>query len=131
MGEQRGWLGRALHRWTAPQAELEAEDLQGRVEKTGATAVRRCPDRGSVCVSGSVRAVTMRLRAGAPTVEVELYDGSGSVTLVFLGRRRIRGIEVGRHLMARGRVSRTGAGPVIYNPAYDLLPADYVADLTA
>lgn len=64
----------------------------------------------------------LRPLAGVPTLEVELYDGSGTVTLVFLGRRRIRGIEPGRSLVARGRLTTRAGRPTLYNPAYELRP---------
>jgi hypothetical protein len=55
-----------------------------------------------------------------PTLEAELFDGSGSVTLVWLGRRRIPGIEPGRTLTARGRFADVEGKRVIYNPRYEL-----------
>ena len=44
-------------------------------------------------------------RRNLPVLEADLYDGSGIVTLVWLGRRRIAGIEPGRNLTVRGRVA--------------------------
>ena len=117
-----GRLRRALHRLTAEDVELEAEDLQDEVEQAGATAVSRCPLGGEVCVAGTLKAVVLRPLAGVPTLEAELYDGSGSVTLVFLGRRRIRGIDPGRSLVARGRLTKREGRPTLYNPAYELRP---------
>ena len=58
--------------------------------------------------------------AGAPTLEAELYDGSGSLTLVWLGRKRVPGIEVGRVLTATGRLGLREGGRVLYNPRYEL-----------
>jgi hypothetical protein len=45
------------------------------------------------------------------------------VTLIWLGRRRIRGIEPGRSLVARGRLTRQDGRPTIYNPSYELRAA--------
>ena len=75
-----------------------------------------------MCVAGTLRAVTLKPLAGVPTLEAELYDGTGSVTLVFLGRRRIRGVDPGRMLLARGRLTRREGRPTLYNPAYELRP---------
>ncbi len=72
---------------------------------------------------GSIRSVRMLPRAGSPALEAELYDGSGSVTLIWLGRRRIHGIECGRTLKASGLVSIAGDQRVMYNPRYELDPA--------
>ncbi len=118
-----GRLRRALHRLTADDVEIEAEVLQDEVQQAGATAVTRCQLGGQVCVAGTLRAVVLRPLAGVPTLEAELYDGTGSVRLVFLGRRRIRGIEPGRSLVARGRLTRREGSPTLYNPDYELRPA--------
>ncbi len=120
--DKPGRLRRALHRLTADEDDLQAEDLQVEVAQAGATAVARCSLGGEVCVAGTLRTVVLRPLAGTPTLEAELYDGSGAVTLVFLGRRRIRGIEPGRALVARGRLTRQDGRPTLYNPAYELRP---------
>jgi len=127
VSEHRGWLSRRLHRLTADDAELEAEQLQDRAEAVGAEPLSSCRPRTEVCVSGTIRSVTVRNRADAPTLEAEVYDGSGSVTAVFLGRRRIRGIEAGRLVVLRGRLTQTQTQPTIYNPRYELLPDDATA----
>lgn len=120
--DKPGRLKRALHRLTADDNELEAEDLQDEVQQAGATAVSRCSLGGEVCVAGTLKAVVLRPLAGVPTLEAELYDGTGSVTLVFLGRRRIRGVDPGRSLVARGRLTRREGRPTLYNPSYELRP---------
>jgi hypothetical protein len=42
------------------------------------------------------------------------------VTLVWIGRRRIAGIEPGKTLLVRGRVGERNGQKVIYNPYYEL-----------
>jgi hypothetical protein len=117
----RGPLRRALHRLVASEAELEGEDLQEQVRDVGATPVRGCSARGKVCVMGSVRSTQVDCRGGSPVFEVELYDGTGTVTLVFLGRKRVPGVEPGRSLSARGRLTTLEGRGVIFNPSYELL----------
>ena len=90
----------------------------------GATPVVDCPDRQPTSVAGILRTVTLRPRAGVPAVQAELWDGSGTVHLVWLGRRRIIGIEPGRHLLAHGRICSLEGARTIYNPTYDLLPPE-------
>jgi DNA/RNA endonuclease YhcR with UshA esterase domain len=120
--KQPGRLRRALHRLTADDVELEAEDLQDEAEQAGATAVVRCSLGREVCIAGTLKAVVLRPLAGVPTLEAELYDGTGTVTLVFLGRRRIRGIDPGRSLVAHGRLTKREGRPTLYNPSYELRP---------
>jgi len=121
--QKQGRFRRALHRFTAGEDELEAQDLQVESASAGATAVVRCSVGREVCIAGTLRAVMLRPLAGVPTLEAELYDGTGTVTLVFLGRRRIRGIDPGRLLVARGRLTRREGQPTLYNPAYELRPS--------
>ena len=51
-------------------------------------------------MAGTLRTVTLRPRAGVPALVAELYDGSGTINLVWLGRRQIPGIEPGRAVIA-------------------------------
>jgi hypothetical protein len=109
-----------LRRFTASEQELEAEDLQRASEEAGATSVCDCSRGTSVTVSGRLRSVVYTPKTNLPTLEAELFDGSGTVTLVWLGRRRIVGIEPGRRLSASGRLAVDGDRKVIYNPFYEL-----------
>lgn len=119
-----GRFKRAMHTLSAPASDLEAEILQDSVTTLGATPVVDCPDRKPTSVAGILRTVTLRPRAGVPALEADLWDGSGTVNLVWLGRRRIVGVEPGRHLLARGRICTIDGDRTIYNPTYDLLPPE-------
>jgi hypothetical protein len=121
--KEPGRLRRALSRLTADEMELESRELAHESASAGATHVSQCSVGAPVCVAGSLRAVVLRPRAGVPTLEAELYDGTGTVTLIWLGRRRIRGIDPGRQLVARGRLTRQDGRETIYNPSYELRAA--------
>lgn len=123
MGQNPGVLKRAVTRLATSAKEHEAAELQKDCVELGATLVSKLPDREYVRVAGTLRTVTLRPRAGVPALVAELYDGSGSISLVWLGRRQIAGIEPGRELVAHGRVTRDHDAPVIFNPRYELRPA--------
>lgn len=106
----------------ASRAEIEASDERRHAEGTGCTAVSQMKFRTRVDLFGVLRSVTLRPRKGVPALEAELYDGTGSVRLVWLGQRTIAGIEPGRRLRATGLVSRCDDRPLIYNPRYSLAP---------
>jgi hypothetical protein len=57
-------------------------------------------------------------------MEAELWDGTGQVTLIWLGRRDIPGIEAGRRIVVRGRLASLKGERAIYNPSYELQPAE-------
>jgi hypothetical protein len=114
------------HRLTRTQAQAEAEDLQRELsvaQDPGLTPICDCPPGQTVTVRGMVRSVTVRPRSTVPALEIDLYDGSGSVNVVWLGRRRIPGIDAGRTLVVHGRLTGNAANPTIYNPRYELKPA--------
>ena len=121
--DQPGFLRRAIKGLVSSEAELEAEDLQKVSGKMGGCPVKELPDRRAAVVCGTLRTVTLRPRANVPALVGELYDGSGVLTIVWLGRRQIPGIEPGRRLRVSGRVNRKDGKPVVYNPSYELLPA--------
>lgn len=76
-------------------------------------------------VTGRLRAVVYNPRETVPTLEAELFDGSAAIMLVWLGRRRIAGIEPGRRMVARGRVGVHDGRLAIYNPWYELQRAGH------
>ncbi len=115
---------RAVRNLTAETRQLEADELQQQATEAGATTVDRCPDRVPVAVFGTVRAITIRPRGGVPALEAELYDGTGTVTLVWLGRRTIAGLGPGRQVRAFGRITTAHGERLIYNPRYELTAVD-------
>ena len=113
---------RLVRRLVASEAELEAEELQRGAARSGCVLVEQC-DRGRLAlISGRLRTVVYTPRTTLPTLEAELYDGTDVVTLVWLGRRHIAGIEPGRQLTVRGRIAVRADRKVIYNPYYELEP---------
>jgi hypothetical protein len=59
----------------------------------------------------------------AASLEAELFDGTEGVTLIWVGRRRIPGIEAGRRIKVRGRMAVRNGRKVLYNPYYELRQA--------
>lgn len=119
MSQVKGRVRRSLSRW-ASTAALEAQELRNDTEKAGCCAIADAADREFVELQGSLRTVTLRPRGGVPALEAELYDGSGVVTVIWLGRRRIAGVEPGRHVRVAGRIGRHDTTRVMYNPRYEL-----------
>ncbi|MBD7916717.1 OB-fold nucleic acid binding domain-containing protein [Cellulomonas sp. Sa3CUA2] len=105
----------------ASQAEIEAdEERADALRVPGCCPVAALPHRERASVSGVLRSVTLRPREGVPAIEAELYDGSGALDLVWLGRRRIAGIEPGRRLKVDGMVCLVDGRRTVFNPRYEL-----------
>jgi hypothetical protein len=115
----RGLKG-LLRRLTASEEELDAQELRADTAAAGCNLVRECQRGQFVSVTGRLRTVVYTPRTNLPTLEADLYDGSAVVTLVWLGRRQIAGIEPGRAMTARGRLAVRDDRKVIYNPYYEL-----------
>jgi amino acid transporter len=72
-------------------------------------------------VQGRVTSIKTAPRGSAPALQVEIWDETGGVSLQFLGRREIAGLEVGSQMRAEGMVGEEGGSMVILNPSYELL----------
>lgn len=120
---EHGFMRRAIERLGASREELDAQELQRECLEVGATPIGALPDRRQVTVAGTLRTVTLRPVGGVPALEAELWDGSGVVALVWLGRRRLAAIEPGRALVATGLVCEQDGRRVIFNPRYELRAA--------
>src|SRR5215469_15271372 len=120
----------APHRLLATREALHAAEVRHEISElpTDPDGGRPVPisdsrHRETVAIAGTVRAVTLRPQGSTPTMEAELWDGTGKVTLVWLGRRDIPGIEPGRRLVVHGRMTTLKGERAIYNPRYELQPA--------
>ncbi|MEN9293117.1 MAG: hypothetical protein RL288_913 [Actinomycetota bacterium] len=71
-------------------------------------------------VTGRVTAIRPAAMDSAPTLEVEIWDETGGVTLQFLGRREIAGLEVGSVMIAEGMVGEQSGALTILNPSYEI-----------
>ncbi len=120
MGE-KSKLRRSISRWANSSAQ-DARDLRKTHEEHGVTRIGDAPQRERVKMRGTLRTVTLRPRGGVPALEAELSDGTGAVTIVWLGRRQITGIEPGRSLSVQGRIGEQEGQRVLFNPRYELLP---------
>jgi hypothetical protein len=111
-----------VRRLTAAKDDLHAHELQAEMEVSHprVTPIAEVVDRQVADVAGTLRTVTLRPRGAGLTMEADLYDGSGNITLIWLGRRDIPGIKPGRKIEVRGRVSRIKGELTIYNPDYEL-----------
>ncbi len=105
---------------TSGAAPQEDAELKGEAAKAGCGTIDSYGDRDLATLHGTLRSVTLRPRAGVAALEAELYDGSGTVTLIWLGRRRIAGVECGREVTVYGRLGCYDGRKTLYNPRYEL-----------
>lgn len=122
MGTRTGALRSTLNRWANTTTDDDRQ-LRDTTIKAGCCPIAEAHDRERVSIQGVLRTVTLRPRGGVPALEAELYDGSALITVIWLGRRRITGIEPGRSIQVIGRVGLQDKTRVMFNPRYELRSA--------
>ena len=118
-----GAFRRMLRRLTSEVDELNAVDLSEDSEKSGAQRAAECACGQEVTVFGRLRSVEFCPQDADASLEAELFDGTEGVTLIWMGRRRIPGIEPGRTMRVRGRLAIREGRKVLYNPFYEICQA--------
>jgi amino acid transporter len=117
----------ASPRLLASREALHAAEVRQQISELPASGGLPVPiaetvHREVVDVAGTLRAVTLRPRGSTLTMEAEMWDGTGRILLVWLGRRDIPGVQPGRKIVVHGRLTSVKGERAIYNPAYELQP---------
>lgn len=121
MATAEGYLRRLTRRLTEDPEQLDVQELSDEAASTGAHRAIDCQRGQEVTMIGTLRSVECNGKTCAGGVKAELFDGTDSVILVWLGQRRIPGIESGRTLKVHGRVGKLDNGSkAIYNPHYEI-----------
>lgn len=120
-------FSRFVNRVGRTAEEVEAKELAAASDAIGAARICDVVDRHLVDVCGEVRALTLPPKVTVPALVAELYDGTGTMTLVWLGRREIPGITTGVRMRVWGRATHRKGVPTIFNPHYELLPRSHDA----
>src|SRR5580700_125912 len=76
---------------------------------------------GRATVEGRVYAVEIRPVEHNTVLATEIADSTGQLTALFYGRSHIPGVECGARIRFRGQVGMRSGGPVMINPAYELV----------
>jgi amino acid transporter len=76
---------------------------------------------GRATVEGRVYAVEIRPVERNTVLAAEVADSTGQMTALFYGRSHIPGMDCGSRVRFRGQVGMREGGPVMINPAYELL----------
>ncbi len=113
-----------LQRLTTSDAELDRERLRQFCQDVpGVIPIGDAKPREEVTVAGEISSLRIVPRAGTPSLEVTVKDGSGSMVVVWTGRRTIPGVSPGKRLVLSGRGTAQGANGrlTVWNPRYELL----------
>lgn len=121
MATAEGYLRRLTRRLTEDPEQLDVEELSEEAASTGAQKAVDCQRGQEVTMVGTLRSVEANAKGCAGGIKAEMFDGTEAVMLVWLGQRRIPGIESGRTLRVHGRMGKLENGTkAIYNPHYEI-----------
>ena len=121
--EQRQREAAAEPALAVPRAvEEELAPVPVAPQTNGCTPIGSVQWRQSVTIQGRVRSVQAGSAAGR-SLEVQIFDDSGGVRLLFFGRTSIPGIVPGTVLRASGRVGEYKGHIALANPRYELVAA--------
>lgn len=92
-------------------------------QRSGVIHIGEVEARQEVSIVGEISSLRIVPRAGCPSLEATVSDGTGTIVAAWTGRRQIAGVSPGRRLVLHGRANPAGpAGRfVIYSPRYELL----------
>lgn len=85
----------------------------------GTIRIRDAVPRSRVKLAGVVRRITVRPLEGSESLEALLYDGTGEVTVVWMGRRSIQGLNLGTRLVVEGVLAEQRGERRIVNPRFE------------
>jgi amino acid transporter len=91
-----------------------------RPSANGITPIGEVTWKQRVTIEGGIRSVQLGTTAGR-SLEAQLFDDTGGVRLVFMGRTHIPGIVPGAVLRASGLVGQYKGHLALTNPRYELL----------
>jgi RecG-like helicase len=100
----------AITRWLARLNESDEERLAAETRAwadsiPGSVRIAGAPKRESVKIAGVIRRITVLPMEGAEALAALISDGTGEVTVTFMGRRGIGGLSLGRHVVVEGVLS--------------------------
>jgi RecG-like helicase len=117
-----GALRRFLHRFTeSDQARLATEIREWAQTIPDSIRIADAESRGRVKIAGVVNRITVLPMEGNETLEALVSDGTGEVTVVFMGRRSIPGLSLGTRVVVEGALGELRGQRRIVNPRFELV----------
>lgn len=111
---------RFFHRMAESDEQRYAEEIEAWASQIpGSVRIRDVVPRSRVKLAGVVRRITVRPLEGHESLEALIYDGTGDVTLVWMGRRSIPGLNLGTRLVVEGLVVEQRSKRRVVNPSFE------------
>lgn len=115
-----GFFKKTFGRLSQDEGERRAASVrEWAAGQPGVTLIFEAKPRTVVRIAGIVEGIRVRPREGVPAIEAVVTDGSGSVTAVWLGRRLLPGLQLGKRLVLEGRLGGDPQSLQLMNPRYE------------
>ena len=111
---------RFFRRMSESDEQRYAEEIEKWSDSiAGTVRIREARLRERVKLAGVVRRITVRPLEGHESLEALLYDGTGEVTVVWMGRRTIPGLDLGTHVVVEGLLADQRGERRLVNPSFE------------
>ena len=111
---------RFFSRVTESDEQRYAEEIEGWAGSVpGTVRIRDAMPRSHLKLAGVVRRITIRPLVDNESLEALVYDGTGEVTVVWMGRRTIPGLRLGTRLVVDGVIAEQRGQPRMVNPTFE------------
>ncbi len=115
-----GFFGRLRKRLRQTDEDRLQEELRDWAEDIpGTMRIADVRLRTRVRVAGAVNRITIRPVQGFQALEVVLSDGTGEVSALWLGRRKIAGLQLGSHMVVEGVLGEQQGERRMVNPRFE------------
>ena len=117
MGPLRRWLARLNE---SDEARLDAEIRDWAEAVRGSVRIGDAHTRERVKIAGVIRRLTVLPMQDNESLEVVISDGTGEVSIQFMGRRAIRGLTLGTRVVVEGVIGEQHGRVLMMNPRLEL-----------
>ena len=117
-------LGQTIRRFFSRMAESDEHRLRQEIRSWVETIpdvvpIAGLPTRTPVVVAGVVKRITVHPEHGLEALEAVLTDGTGELSVMWMGRRAIRGLTLGTRVVVEGVVVEQRKGRRMVNPSFE------------
>jgi RecG-like helicase len=113
-----------LKSFYASDEELAAYELSEQSADRGSTLIDEIERGKTIQVTGVIKSATVKPSSQIPSYEVEVFDGSGNLVVIWQGRKHVAGVEPGTRIEVEGRVTFLSGKPCLHNPVYKILSSE-------
>jgi RecG-like helicase len=112
-----GALRRFLDRLTeSDEARMASEIETWSATVPGTVRIGQAPKRGHAKIAGVIKRITVLPMQGHESLEALISDGTGEITVVFMGRRGIGGLALGTRVVVEGVLGEQRGVTRMINP---------------